>query len=152
MLFRSDYLTQRGAGVKQINECCGLLKRLINTAVRLAPAENATANKVSFIALRDKRRRDDTKKVCLMADELQALKEVQLPEKEDVYRRLFLMQTECGVRMSDLSELLEADFTDKTRCLTITTRKEGIEATVFISEDIRRMIDDYHKGDRKSVV
>ncbi len=41
-----DYLTQRGAGVKQINECCGLLKRLINTAVRLAPAENATANKV----------------------------------------------------------------------------------------------------------
>lgn len=49
-----------------------------------------------------------------MADELQALKEVQLPEKEDVYRRLFLMQTECGVRMSDLSALLEADFTDNT--------------------------------------
>lgn len=141
-----DYLTERGSGVKQINECCGLLKRLINAALRIAPAEETPANKVSFIALRDKRRRDDTKKVCLMADELQALKEVPLPEKEDVYRRLFLMQTECGVRMSDLSALLEADFTEKTRCLTITTRKEGIEATVFISEDIRRMIDDYHKG------
>ncbi len=130
----SGLLESQGVGVKRLNECCGLMKRLINKAVELGYDD---VNPVSYSPVKDRRRGGYTKRGCLLPDETEALRRVSLRGEDDTYRRIFLLQTECGIRASDLPALLAAKPGANDRCVTIVTRKEGIKATVVLTQEMR---------------
>jgi len=140
-----NYLNGHGIGVKHVNECCGLMKRLINTVLKMNE-DAAEMAQVVYSPVKDRRRSHDAKKGCLLPDELEALRSVPLSGIEDSCRRLFLMQTECGVRASDLITVLESTPDHSDRCLTFVTRKEGIMATVILTGTIRSAIADFQAG------
>ena len=137
---------------KVINQYCQLIERLINVVLCVkSEFRKYKLSLVKYVNIEDKRKKNETKKIALTNDEIEAIKNVQgLTEKEQEYRDLFIMQLETGVRYSDLSKLFSGDYItttkDKQTTYTINTQKEGITAAIVVTHTIKALQQKYKDG------
>ena len=138
---------------KQINYKCEAVARYINFLVGKTEFMRYNISTVKYAQLdelkqkgKDKLRRPITDK------ELTTLKKCEnLTAKEKEYRDLFLLECEAGCRVSDLPKLFDESQQEiykenNEEVISISTLKEGITAHIYVTDNIRTILERYKNG------
>lgn len=139
-----EYDKNRNIGVSKINGDCSLFARLIN---KLTQTEKYCdlVQRVKFDYIEDVRNRREeeykTKKGELKEEEIELIKSVELDERLNEYRDIFLLHISAGQRASDIHKLFEADVNIKD-IIKIDTQKEGINAHIRY-ENVKFIVEKY---------
>ncbi len=99
----------------------------------------------SLVKMEDKKRR------ALTDEEIEKIMKCKLnDEKLNVYRDVFKMQLESGVRFSDLHKLFEGDYKvseeNGQKVEIVMTKKEDITASVIVTKEIDELQNKYVDG------
>lgn len=139
-----EYLIQNNATARTINNCGGIICRLINKVIAahndflcygVAP--------VQWIKAKDTRKKDDNNKhFPLKENEIQAIKDCQiLTKRESEYRTLFLLGCATGLRIGDLIRFARNEYKErKNGYYYIKTEKNGTEAMIFDNDEINNYL------------
>lgn len=154
-----DYLVQgringmRHASNAQINNLCEVVVRLINKVIAThSEFTRYNVAKVDYNALRETKAKNEWKKKRPLKEaELKALQSCQLTPQEQEFRDLFMMECDCGCRVSDLPKLfdptVQKHYADKGReVMAIDTQKEHIRAYIWLTDTIKECLAKY--GDK----
>ncbi|MBQ6168121.1 MAG: tyrosine-type recombinase/integrase [Muribaculaceae bacterium] len=130
---------KRNFGVGQLNRCGSIIARLINNV--LYPKE-IVPNHVVWIKVEDSRREDQKGHFPLLDNEVTAIENCSgLTPVEEEYRDIFLLQIECGQRVSDLAKILTGKYRvkqgKKYKYIIISTIKENIKAHIPLRPKMR---------------
>ena len=132
-------------GVGRLNDALQLIARLINNV--LAVENDYLQYKiatVTFVRMQDKRTQEDICRFPLYDNEIQVVIDCDsLTEKEQEYRTVFLLQCECGLRVSDLQRLMNGEGEQKDDIISILTKKEedkGLYAQVLITPRLKQYL------------
>ena len=133
---------KRNFGVGQLNRCGFMIARLINNV--LCPQE-VVPNHVDWMKVEDPRREDEYGHIPLLEYEVAALEQCTgLNDKENEYRNIFLLQVECGQRVSDMGKLLIGDYKiehgKKYNYIVLSTTKENIKAYIPLTSKIKKQL------------
>ena len=117
---------KENSGVVRINKKCQLLERLINNVI-VVNNEYLKYNlhPVKYVALKDTRKREDINRFPLEENEIEEIKKIELDERLNEYRDIFLLQISCGQRVSDLCKLINKEYTEEEKYYIIKTQKES---------------------------
>ena len=129
----------RKFGVGQINRCGSMIARLIN---KVLCSEEVVPNRVDWIKVEDPRREDQKGHFPLLDNEVTAIENCSgLTPVEEEYRDIFLLQIECGQRVSDLAKILTGKYKvkqgKKYEYIIISTIKENIKAHIPLRPKMR---------------
>lgn len=148
--YKSYLINLNKNGVKNINDRCEIVKRIINNKLAVSDEYKCyNIAKVEYIIIKDKRKKEDSKKTPLTKDEVEAIKNVKLRGKLAEYRDAFLMQCYCGVRISDLLTVFNCSVcldNDEDEEIVILTKKERIEAVITFDKEMKEIRRRYVKG------
>lgn len=132
-------------GISRLNDALQLIARLINKV--LAVEDDYLQYKigtVNFVKMQDKRTQEDICRFPLYDDEIQAVIDCDtLTEKEQEYRTVFLLQCECGLRVSDLQTLMNGEGEQENDIISVLTKKEedkGLYAQVHITPKLEQYL------------
>lgn len=135
--------SKRKFGYGRIDDCGELVARLINDVMcvnneylqyNISPVKWKKADA-------EDREQDEKGHFPLYDAEVQAIKDcTTLTDKEKEFRTLFLLQIECGQRVSDLDKLLTEDYKIKGDKIVLTTKKERIKAFIDITENVKQYL------------
>lgn len=130
---------KRNFGVGQLNRCGFMIARLINNV--LCPQE-VVPNHVDWMKVEDPRREDQKGHFPLLDNEVTAIENCSgLTPVEEEYRDIFLLQIECGQRVSDLAKILTGKYRvkqgKKYKYIIISTIKENIKAHIPLRPKMR---------------
>ena len=130
---------KRNFGVGQLNRCGSIIARLINNV--LYPKE-IVPNHVDWMKVEDTRREDQKGHFPLLDNEVTAIENCSgLTPVEEEYRDIFLLQIECGQRVSDLAKILTGKYRvkqgKKFKYIIISTIKENIKAHIPLRPKMR---------------
>lgn len=94
---------------------------------------------------------EDKKRRALTDEEIEKVMKCKLnDEKLNVYRDVFKMQLESGVRFSDLHKLFEGDYKvseeNGQKVEIVMTKKEDITASVIVTKEIDELQNKYADG------
>lgn len=133
---------KRNFGVGQLNRCGSMIARLINNVLK---PEEVVPNHVDWMKVEDSRREDEYGHIPLLEDEVVALEQCTgLNDKENEYRNIFLLQIECGQRVSDMGKLLIGDYKiehgKKYNYIVLSTTKENIKAYIPLTSKIKKQL------------
>ncbi len=133
---------KRNFGVGQLNRCGSMIARLINNVLK---PEEVVPNHVDWMKVEDTRREDEYGHIPLLEDEIAALEQCTgLNDKENEYRNIFLLQVECGQRVSDMGKLLIGDYKiehgKKYNYIVLSTTKENIKAYIPLTSKIKKQL------------
>ena len=148
--YKSHLINENVSGVKNINDKCEIIARLINRKLAVS-SEYKSYNiaKVEFVKLKDKRKKEDTKKTALTDEEINKLVEVKLPPRLVEYRDVFLMLVYCGMRVSDVDKVFNAPIcldNNLDEEFVILTKKERVEAVITFNEPMKKLMRKYKDG------
>ena len=145
---------QKGGGTADINYKCQLVVMLIKDVLsyhndfldlHIAP--------VTYKPIKDKRGKDERTHFYLETKEIEAFNNVTgLNERESIYKNIFVLQCNCGQRVSDLKQLIMGNYTkDKDNNIHLETKKENITAYFPVTDTIKQLLDKlcplvYNKG------
>ena len=134
---------KRNFGVGQLNRCGSMIARLINSVLC---SEEVVPNRVVWIKVEDPRRKGQKGHFPLLDDEVTAIEICSgLTPVEEEYRDIFLLQIECGQRVSDLASILTGEYevgqVDGYECIILSTKKEDIQAAVVLSPKVRMLLE-----------
>ena len=134
---------KRNFGVGQLNRCGSMIARLINSVLC---SEEVVPNRVVWIKVEDPRRKGQKGHFPLLDDEVTAIENCSgLSPVEEEYRDIFLLQIECGQRVSDLASILTGEYevgqVDGYECIILSTKKEDIQAAVVLSPKVRMLLE-----------
>ena len=147
-----DYLMSQKRSAGRINQCCNLIKRLINKKLCfLSEYRYLKLSQVGYAPIKDSRRHDEMQRRPLTDVEIEKVMDCQtLTEKEIQYRDVFTMQLSTGVRFSDLGKLFSRDYIvgeyDGETSYTLMTQKEEITAVVIVEDTITELQEKYENG------
>lgn len=149
-------LKAEGLAATTINKRVGIVKRLINHLAGLSEGVKYGIHRVVTETVKDSRSHGENKKFSLTDEQLQAIADCDnLTEQEREYRDLFLLQVECGQRVSDLAKVLQGkgkiEEYEGQKSLIIMTQKENIPATIFLTPFVEQMQSRYQDGEFKDV-
>ena len=149
-------LKAEGLAATTINKRVGIIKRLINHLAGLSEGVKYGIHRVVTETVKDSRSHGENKKFSLTEEQLQAIADCEnLTEQEREYRDLFLLQVECGQRVSDLAKVLQGvgkiEEYEGQKSLIIMTQKENIPATIFLTPYVEQMQSRYQAGEFKDV-
>ena len=130
---------KRNFGVGQLNRCGSMIARLINNVLK---PEEAVPNHVDWMKVEDTRREDQKGHFPLLDNEVTAIENCSgLTPAEEEYRDIFLLQIECGQRVSDLAKILTGKYRvkqgKKFKYIIISTIKENIKAHIPLRPKMR---------------
>ena len=130
---------KRNFGIGQLNRCGSMIARLINNV--LCPQE-VVPNSVVWVKVEDPRREDQKGHFPLLDNEVTAIENcLGLTPVEEEYRNIFLLQIECGQRVSDLAKILTGKYRVKQgkrfKYIIISTIKENIKAHIPLRPKMR---------------
>ena len=130
---------KRNFGVGQLNRCGSMIARLINNVLK---PEEAVPNHVDWMKVEDTRREDQKGHFPLLDNEVTAIENCSgLTPAEEEYRNIFLLQIECGQRVSDLPKILTGKYRvkqgKKFKYIIISTIKENIKAHIPLRPKMR---------------
>lgn len=130
-----DFLQSKAYTPNTIATRIKVLKTFMNEAHERGYHNNLDYKKKSFNKPSDK-----TKKVYLTENELQTIYKLDLSnnKKLDLVRDWFLIGAYTGLRFSDLEQLAETDFKEKT--IEIKTKKTGNEVVVPLNKIVRQIL------------
>lgn len=176
------YLQKKGDSVNNINKKVGFLVRIINEYLCVdSDYLYLNLQKVSFTTLKDKRTKDEKGRFPLTENEVSKIAHLQIndedtfsfedvaPKSEDgitnnkyrskktgkelkEYRDIFVLQCDCGQRVSDLKQFLKGDYTETTyngsTYFEIKTKKSGYKQSAFIRKTatVERFLETYKNG------
>lgn len=145
------YLINRGEnGVKNINDRCEIIKRLINYILAVnSDYKCYNIKKIDYTKIKDKRKKEDTKKTPLTNEELKALIELNLTGKEREVRDVFVMQCLCGMRIGDMGRVFRAKVNltnNDEEEVIITTQKENVDAVITFNKQMKDILRMYVDG------
>lgn len=133
----------RNFGVGMLNRCGAIIALLIN---RVLVEKEDDINPVVWNKVDDPRREDQKGHVPLLDNEIAAIEtceELTAVEKE--YRDIFLLQIECGPRVSDLARILTGEYVigqvDGCECILLSTKKENVPAVVDLTPRVRMLME-----------
>jgi site-specific recombinase XerD len=148
-----DYLIEKarakGSGTnvtieKKVNYIIMLINELSERHDNITPLKRHKI--IKTVAQEDKKVR------ALTNEEVNAFMKCDLKDNKELelYRDMFQMQLESGVRVSDLQKLFNGeytkDFQDGKEMLTLRTKKKGITAIVIINPIIKALQKKYING------
>ncbi len=130
---------KRNFGVGQLNRCGSMIERLINNVLK---PEEVVPNRVDWMKVEDTRREDQKGHFPLLDNEVTAIENCSgLTPAEEEYRDIFLLQIECGQRVSDLAKILTGKYRvkqgKKFKYIIISTIKENIKAHIPLRPKMR---------------
>ncbi len=130
---------KRNFGVGQLNRCGSMIARLINNVLK---PEEVVPNHVDWMKVEDTRREDQKGHFPLLDNEVTAIENCSgLTPVEEEYRDIFLLQIECGQRVSDLAKILTGKYRvkqgKKYKYIIISTIKENIKAHIPLRPKMR---------------
>lgn len=176
------YLQKKGDSSNNINKKVGFLVRIINEFLCVdSDYLYLNLQKVSFTTLKDKRTKDEKGRFPLTENEVSKIAHLQIndedtfsfedvaPKSEDgitnnkyrskktgkelkEYRDIFVLQCDCGQRVSDLKQFLKGDYTETTyngsTYFEIKTKKSGYKQSAFIRKTatVERFLETYKNG------
>ncbi len=134
---------KRRFGVGQLNRCGAIIAMLIN---KVFVVRDDDINPVVWIKVDDPRREDQKGYFPLLDNEVTAIENcLGLTDVEKEYRDLFLLQIECGQRVSDLAKILTGKYKvkhgQKFEYIVLSTMKENIKAYIPLTTKMRMMMD-----------
>ena len=137
-----------GGGIEYVNQCCQLLSLLIN---KILASENEFAGygilPVNFKPFPLERIQEEKPRFPITTEEIEKIKNCQgLKPKEEVYRDIFLLQIECGQRVSDLIKVIKREFDELDGFIYLKTKKEGTTAYFLKTKSIDAFFDKYKSG------
>ena len=130
---------KRNFGVGQLNRCGAIIALLINRV--LVDKEDGIV-RVIWNKVDDPRREDQKGHFPLLENEVTAIENCSgLTPAEEEYRDIFLLQIECGQRVSDLAKILTGKYRvkqgKKFKYIIISTIKENIKAHIPLRPKMR---------------
>ena len=138
---------KENSGVEIINKKCELITRLINDVLCVNNEYlKYELRIVRYVKLKDTRKQEDKGKFSLEEEEIEEIKKVELDERLNEYRDIFLLQISCGQRVSDLCKLINKEYTEEEKYYIINTIKKDIKAFIEKSEVIDRFFIKYKDG------
>ncbi|MBD5314350.1 MAG: tyrosine-type recombinase/integrase [Bacteroides sp.] len=148
--YKSHLVNSNNFGVGNINDKCEVVARLINNKLAVDDIYRPYGiKKVEYVKVKDRRKREDSKKTSLTDEEVERLKEVKLSPMLSEYRDLFLMLLYCGMRISDVEKVIDApvslDDDSEEECIILTT-KERVEAVITFTRPMKELIRKYKEG------
>lgn len=150
--YKSHLINQSTCGVGNINDKCEIIVRLINHKIAVADEyKQYNITRLEYVKVKDKRKKEDTKKTALTDSEVMRIKEVKLLPKLDEYRDVFVMLLYCGMRVSDVNKVFNADIrldNDEEEEYIILTQKERVEAVITFTKDMKDLVRKYRNGFR----
>ena len=137
-----------GGGIEYINQCCQLLSRLIKDVLA---SENEFAEygilPVNFKPFPLEREQEEKPRFPITTEEIEKIKNCQgLKPKEEVYRDIFLLQIDCGQRVSDLIKVIKGEFDELDGYIYLKTKKEGTKAYFLKIKSIEAFFEKYKSG------
>lgn len=152
-----DYLVaqrEKGRHISnaQINNLCSVVARSIRVIATHSEFARYNVSKVDYEALKLKEvkaKNEWKKKRPLTEKEVMALKSCQtLTPQEQEFRDLFLLECECGCRVSDLPKLFDQSvqkhYMDNGReVIAIDTQKEHIRAYIWLTDAVKEYLAKY---------
>lgn len=144
---------------KQINNYVKILCTLINNVITVHNAfikEQKTIRPVKPMRLQEIKVTDieDKKRRPLTSEELDKIINCELDNKLSEYRDLFVMQCNCGYRVSDSAIIWNSDNYKYTKIngneyIEIVPKKEknkGVKAIIWINDRVKGILDKYKNG------
>ena len=133
----------RNFGVGMLNRCGAIIALLIN---RVLVEKEDDINPVVWNKVDDPRREDQKGHVPLLDNEIAAIEACEgLTAVEKEYRDIFLLQIECGPRVSDLARILTGEYVigqvDGCECILLSTKKENVPAVVDLTPRVRMLME-----------
>ena len=133
----------RNFGVGQLNRCGAIIALLIN---RVLVEKEDGINPVVWNKVDDPRREDQIGHIPLLDNEVIAIENcLGLTDVEEEYRNLFLLQLECGQRVSDMAKILTGKYNveqgKKYKYIVLSTIKENIKAYVPLTPRMTMLIE-----------
>lgn len=149
------YLQEKGGGTADINQKCQFVVRLI---MEVLSCKNEFLDyhisRVTYKPIKDKRGKDERTHFYLETEEIEAFNNVTgLNERESIYKDIFVLQCNCGQRVSDLKQLVIGKYTtDEKNFIHLETKKENITAYFPATDTIKQLLDKlcplvYSKGE-----
>lgn len=150
-----SYLQEKGGGTADINQKCQFVVRLI---MEVLSCKNEFLDyhisRVTYKPIKDKRGKDERTHFYLETEEIEAFNNVTgLNERESIYKDIFVLQCNCGQRVSDLKQLVIGKYTtDEKNFIHLETKKENITAYFPATDTIKQLLDKlcplvYSKGE-----
>ena len=136
---------ENGGGKEGINQKCQFIARLINTILHckneFLPL-NIQLVKYDVIK-RDKKNKESGIHFPLDKEEIRSFSNVtNLNEKQILYRDIFVLQCNCGQRVSDLKQLIMGNYTkNEDNYILLKTQKESTTAYIYETEEIKEILD-----------
>jgi len=127
-----SYLQEKGGGTADINQKCQFVVRLI---MEVLSCKNEFLDyhisRVTYKPIKDKRGKDERTHFYLETEEIEAFNNVTgLNERESIYKDIFVLQCNCGQRVSDLKQLVIGKYTtDEKNFIHLETKKEKEKRT-----------------------
>ena len=148
--YKNYLINKQENGVQNINDRCEIVKRLINGILAVNEEYKIYGiNKVEYIKIKDKRKKEDSKKSPLTDEEVNKLAKLKLYGKEEEIRDIFLLLVYCGMRISDIESVVNAPINldnDNEEEHIILTKKESVEAVITFNRQMKMILRKYRKG------
>ncbi|WP_239480868.1 tyrosine-type recombinase/integrase [Marseilla massiliensis] len=153
--FRDYLVYQRESGSRrisnaQINNLCNVVARLVKVIATHTEFSHYNINKVEYQPLKEIKPKNEWKKRRpLTEQEITALLTCRtLTPQEQEYRDLFIMECECGCRISDMPKLFNQTAqkhfnTNGKEVISIDTQKEHIRAYILVTDIMKGYITRY---------
>ena len=141
-----EYLRGKDCGIKDINQKCQFVVRLINVVLAYKNEFlDYHISQVTYKTIQDKRGKDERTHFYLETKEIEAFKNVTgLNERQSIYKDLFVLQCNCGQRVSDLKQLVignyNIDIEDGEELIRLETKKENIPAHFPATNDVKQLL------------
>lgn len=136
---------QKGGGKEGINQKCQFIARLINKVLcSNNDFLNLSIQSVKYdVIKRDKRNKENGIHFPLDKEEIRLFSNVtNLNEKQILYRDIFILQCNCGQRVSDLKQLIMGNYTkNEDNYILLKTQKESTTAYIYETEEIKEILD-----------
>lgn len=134
-----------GGGIEGINQKCQFIALLINKVLCCNNEFlNLSIQSVKYdVIKRDKKNKENGIHFPLDEKEIKLFSNVtDLNEKQILYRDIFVLQCNCGQRISDLKQLIMGNYTkDKNNLIQLKTQKESTTAYIYETEEIKEILD-----------
>lgn len=136
----------------QINRKCQIIESLINK-VMVKYNNFKGVERVEYVKLQEfKAKNADKKRRPLKKEEIDKLINFEnLTDEEKEYRDLFLLECNCGYRISDTHKLFNRAYQqhfekDGNKLIMIKTKKEDIDALILVTPIVEGILSKYESG------
>lgn len=139
---------KRGGGIDGINQKCKLIELLINKVISCQnDFLKYKISPISYVNIPNNRKQKDKPRFALSEEEIDAIRNCDnLKDNQKIYRDIFLLQLECGQRVSDLISLLKGNYSKKDEFIVLKTKKENTTSYFPETEYINKFFNKYKEG------